>query len=96
MSGCAIGADGCLLDASEIEFFNDVDDDTPISGPSNLPKRPARPVHPLFTGIHSPALKVAGTRCTTHVSRPSTKVRDPDNAEGSVPAKRKAVMAMSG
>jgi hypothetical protein len=90
MSQCAIGADGQLLDASEIQFFNDVDDDTPISGPSNLPTPSSWPIHPLFSGIHSPALNVAGSRRTARVSRPSTKVHDPDNAEGSGVAKRKA------
>ena len=29
--GCAIGPDGELLDASEIVFFNDPDDDEPIA-----------------------------------------------------------------
>jgi len=29
--GCAVGPDGELRDASEIEFFNDPDDDQPIA-----------------------------------------------------------------
>jgi hypothetical protein len=107
MSGCAIGADGQLLDASQIQFFNDVDDVAPISGPSNMSTTAtqtaaARPIHPLFTGTHSPAHNVAGSRCTAHVSQPSTKACDPDNAEwswfteGPVLSKHKAVTATTG
>jgi hypothetical protein len=35
-TGCAIGQKGNLLDTLEITFYNDVDDDMPISGPSIL------------------------------------------------------------
>ena len=35
MSGCAVAPDGSLLDASEIEFFNDVDDNVPTSHPTS-------------------------------------------------------------
>ena len=51
MSGCAIGADGQLLDASEIEFFNDVDDDMPISGLSNLPDEAVAHLNTLLDGF---------------------------------------------
>lgn len=85
MSNCALGADGKLLDASEIQFFNDVDDDVPISGPSNPPPIP---IHPLFSRA-SPVQKVAGSRRTARVSRPSAKVIDPNNAE-TISRKRKA------
>ena len=89
MSGCAVGADGQLLDASEIQFFNGVDDDIPISGHSDVPTRPAHSIHPQLTGVHSPALNAAGSRRTTHTLRLSTKRHDPCNAEASVPAKRR-------
>lgn len=87
MSGCAVGSDGQLLDASKIQFFNDVDDDNPISGPSN-PAPTSLPIHPLFSRT-VPTRLVAGSRRTTRVSRPSAKVRDADNAAPSI-RKRKA------
>ena len=96
MSGCTVGADGQLLDVSEIQFFNDVDNDIPISGPSDMPTRPAHSIHPQLTGVHSPALNAAGSRCTTHILQLSTKQHDPCNAETSVPAKRKVGPATSG
>jgi hypothetical protein len=34
--GCVRNPDGSLRDASEIEFFHDVDDEHRISGPSSL------------------------------------------------------------
>jgi hypothetical protein len=89
MSGCAVGHDGQLLDASEIIFYNDVDDDAPISGlPSS--SNASAPLHPIFTGL-APAIKIAGARRTNRISRPSMKARDPDNAEASVlPIKRQS------
>jgi hypothetical protein len=95
MSGCAVGKDGNLLDESEIQFFHDVDDEAPISGPSTS-SLDSRPLHPLFKGPtsnHAPAPIVAGSRRTARVSRPSTKARDPNNAvltTATTSAKRKS------
>jgi len=33
-AGCAIGHNGKLLDASQITWYNDADNDTPISAPA--------------------------------------------------------------
>ncbi|KAJ7829842.1 hypothetical protein B0H13DRAFT_2213484 [Mycena leptocephala] len=82
--GCAQNPDGSLRDASEIEFFNDVDDTVPISGPS---PSASRPVHPLFTKVR-PFERVAGVRRSSphprrssRTSRPSARAKDPNNAE---------------
>ena len=89
-------ADSQLLDVSEIQFFNDVDNDIPISGPSDVPTCPAHSIHPQLTGVHSPPLNAAGYRHTTRILQLSTKWCDPCNAEASVPAKCKAGPATSG
>jgi hypothetical protein len=89
MSGCAVAPDGSLLDASEIEFFNDVDDDVPIS--YSAPSRSlaaaastssiasAATTLDSFFSSHSPAAKVAGVRRTARTSRPLARIIDPDN-----------------
>jgi hypothetical protein len=98
MSGCAIGNDGQLLDASEIQFFNDVDDTEPISGPS---ASVTTSIHPFFGApSNSRVTKTAGSRRTTRISRPSTKVCDPDNAEvptaRTLPMKRMSTTVTTG
>ena len=95
MSECAVRADGTLKDASEIDWFNDVDDDKPIPDlPANqIPSSSSTTLHPFFTGSRAPAIFVAGTRRSARVPRPSTRMLDPDNIEGSsitTAAKRKA------
>ncbi|KAJ8587607.1 hypothetical protein M405DRAFT_863602 [Rhizopogon salebrosus TDB-379] len=88
MSNCAIGSDGCLKDASEIEWFNDPDDNWPISAAAN---NSTQPLHPFFSGASSPATFVAGARRSGRASRPSTRIVDPDNvASSSTRGKRKA------
>ncbi|KAJ6573228.1 hypothetical protein B0H10DRAFT_2105571 [Mycena sp. CBHHK59/15] len=80
--GCAQNPDGSLRDASEIQFFNDVDDQHPISGP--LPARTSSSgIHAFFTGAARPVGKVVGSRRSSRTSRPSARVTDPNNAEGS-------------
>lgn len=79
--GCALDKDGELMDASNITFYNDPDDDTPISGPPGSTTTSTRNMHPFFSGAHSPAVVVAGSRRSARVPRPSTRVMDPDNAE---------------
>jgi hypothetical protein len=87
--GCAEGADNMLLDASEITWYNDADDDDPIppssaratAGSSNPPSREpsATMLNRFFTAIPA-TQKIAGSRRSARVPRPSTKAVDPDNA----------------
>jgi hypothetical protein len=35
MSGCTVSKDGQLLNADQIQFYNDPNDDFPISGPGH-------------------------------------------------------------
>ena len=84
MSDCAIGKDGQLLDASEIVFYHDPDDDTPISGP------------PASKGLVTvrlgpPAQILAGSRCPQRMLHPSTKVHDPNNVESARSAGKRKV-----
>ncbi|KAJ6626280.1 hypothetical protein B0H10DRAFT_2211472 [Mycena sp. CBHHK59/15] len=81
---CAQNPDGSIRNASEIQFFNDVDDQHPISGP--LPARTfSSGIHAFFTVAARPVGKVAGSRRSSRTSRPraSARVTDPNNAEGS-------------
>ncbi|KAJ7289883.1 hypothetical protein C8J57DRAFT_1016758, partial [Mycena rebaudengoi] len=83
--GCAQDADGSLLDASKITWYNDADDDHPVAGPSSGKAPSTTPLAPIFTGL-APLCKVAGARRSSprHSSRtfrPSARAADPDNAE---------------
>jgi hypothetical protein len=71
MTDSAIGLDGRLKDASEIEWFNDPDDEQPIS----VPTTQANSLHPFFA--------TAGARRSTRVTRPSMRITDPDNIAAS-------------
>lgn len=75
---CVIGPDGNLLDANQIIFYNDPDDAEPLP----LPATGSAVIHPFFG--HAPATMTAGSRRSTRISRPSTRLMDPDNAETSV------------
>ncbi|KAF7354490.1 HAT dimerization [Mycena venus] len=84
--GCAQKQDGSLRDASEIQFYNDVDDEHPISGPS-APDTAAstRQLAPIFTR-GKPVGIVAGShrpspRRSSRPSKPSARAIDPNNAE---------------
>ncbi|KAJ7106433.1 hypothetical protein C8R43DRAFT_906248 [Mycena crocata] len=92
--GCAQNADGSLRDASQITFYNDRDDDVPITGPE---ASSSTQLHPFFTGSAKPLGKVAGSRRrSSRTTRPSARMADPNNAESSVSAgKRKAVTVMT-
>lgn len=82
---CALAADGTLLDAEDITFYNDPDDDIP------LPARPrpnGRTLHAFFTGADAPAVMVAGSRRSARVSHPSKRLVDPDNVERASSSKR--------
>ena len=71
--GCAIGSDGELLDASQIAWVNDPDDDEPMDlAATSSTVQPS--LDSFVTRVPLPA------RRSTRISRPSTKVIDPDNA----------------
>ncbi|KAJ7266088.1 hypothetical protein C8J57DRAFT_1329370 [Mycena rebaudengoi] len=74
--GCAQNADDSLRDASDIQFYNDADDEHPISGPNST-----RPIHGFFTGAAQPVGKVASARRSGRESRPSACIKDPNNAK---------------
>ena len=69
---CALAADGSLLDAADITFYNDPDDDAPIPASSST-------LHLIFQ-----AKNIAGSRRSVHITRPSAQITDPDNAEALV------------
>jgi hypothetical protein len=83
-SGCAVASDGSLLSPSKIDFYNDLDDVAPISGPSLIaPMAHSAPMHTSsattlenYFGSHQPAVKLAGVRCTTCPLKPSARVRE--------------------
>ena len=92
--GCAEGSDGELLEASEITWYHDPDDTEPIpptpasaisSSPSQLS---ASTLDAFFTNVPS-AQKVAGSRRSTRIPRPSVRVTDPENAMVRVGSSRK-------
>ena len=99
---CALDAHGNLLDASQITWFNDPDDATPLPTATPDPSPPVTPP-PATTLAHffrkssaGPSAKVAGARRSNRPVHPSSKAKDPNNAmlhhsepRGSRPLKRK-------
>ncbi|KAG2114291.1 uncharacterized protein F5147DRAFT_770272 [Suillus discolor] len=88
MTNCAVGADGALKDASEIQWFNDADDDTPITPP---PAKDSLAV--LMQGGRQPASIKGGTRRSSCPFKPSARLRAADNtspelSSGTRPRKR--------
>ncbi|KAJ6559019.1 hypothetical protein B0H10DRAFT_2369143 [Mycena sp. CBHHK59/15] len=84
--GCAQNADGSLREPSEIQFYNDVDDEHPISGPASAASTSSSPVlAPISTRGSKPVGKVAGSRRSprrsSRATRPSARVLDPNHAE---------------
>jgi hypothetical protein len=89
MSGCTVALDGSLLNASEIEFFNDVDDNVPISHPASLHSLAAAAASSSIASMAttldnffsscSPAAKVAGVCHKVCASHPSARVIGPYN-----------------
>lgn len=81
--GCAQDENGNLLSPSKIKWYNDVDDELPISdGNAALPSSSStlscsKPT--VLTRFFAPV--DTGARRSTRTTRPSTKVTDPDNAE---------------
>jgi hypothetical protein len=76
---CAVAADGSLLDASEIVFYNDADDDTPL--PNSNSGMTSTRLRPFLQGGPAPSKIVAGSRRSTRVPRPSARITDPNNLE---------------
>ena len=96
--GCARGLDGELLDASAIQWFNDSDDIIPLppssagatAGSSNPPSRSlsVATLDQFFSNV-PPAKKIAGSRRSARVPRPSARSTHPDNAMAGAPSTRK-------
>jgi hypothetical protein len=82
---CAVGSDGKLLDASQITWYNDPDDDEPMA-PTTAATTTAVQRNLSATTLDSflskaPAAEnMAESRRSTRAIRPSMKVVDPDNA----------------
>ena len=77
---CAIAADGSLLDASAIVFYNNPDDETPLPLPNSAS---TLTLHLFFQGGSAPSQTVAGSCCSGHVTHPSACITDPNNLEAS-------------
>lgn len=80
---CAVNADGTLKDASEIDWFHDPDNITPIgTGPvslaSSIGTSTTKAKKNAFDVLGKPATVIASQRRT---SRPHKPRIDPDNAE---------------
>ena len=90
---CAVAADGSLLDASEILFYNDPDDNTPL--PNSNSAATSTHLHPFFQGSPAPSKIVAGSRRSARVTRPSARITDPNNLEASVTRKRSVTVTTS-
>ena len=77
---CAVGSDGNLLDASQIVWFRDPDNDQPIAPTSSSAQRQASASRTVTTTLDSFVTKVPPpARRSTRAPRPSTKAIDPDN-----------------
>jgi len=64
---CALGADGTLLDASQNQWFNDADNDTPLLPTANA-RRSTRIPRP------APNLVDPKTHCSSLTSRPKIEL----------------------
>jgi hypothetical protein len=73
---CAVAPDGTLLDASQILWFNDPDDNKPMVTATSLTAQhhiPATMLDSFFTKVPPAACR------STHASRLSTKAINPNN-----------------
>ena len=86
--GCAVGPEGNLKDASEIQWYHDKDDDAPIATAPPSPASNGVAV-PSFFSKNGPVNIIAGSRRSTRSTRPSARILDPENAMNG--QKRKAV-----
>ena len=91
MPGCAVGPDGNLLNAEDIQWYEDVDSSEPINLATTLSSsvttaNTSTTIHPFFHGV--------ATACRSGcVTRPSNRITDPDNAAAT--HKRKASCGMA-
>jgi len=77
---CAVGSDGNLLDASQIVWFRDPDNDQPIAPTSSSAQRQASASRTMTTMLDSFVTKVPPpVRQSTHAPCLSTKAIDLDN-----------------
>lgn len=95
---CAVASDGSLLSPSKIDFYNDPNDDVPISGPSfTVPTAQSTSTIPSSTttidsyfASHQPMDMLTNLRRTTRPSKPSAWVRDAaDSLNSATTAKHK-------
>ena len=88
---CAVAVDGSLLDANDIIFYNNPDDETPLPQPDTNSAPPSTQIHPLFQGDPAPSVPTA-SRCSTRIARPSTHITDPNNmeAQGSAATRKRS------
>jgi hypothetical protein len=88
----ALRPDGSLKNADEMEWYNDADDETPVSIPaSSTPalscSSSAQSLDNFFSS-RAPTKKVSGVRQSSRTHKPSKRATDPNNAE--IGQKRKA------
>src|SRR5437870_4787210 len=86
--GCARGTDGLLKDASDIDFYHDPNDSVPLLRVSASGNPPQNAFSHLLSAGKAPTVKIAGTRHTSRISKPSGKLRDVDNISASTSRKR--------
>ncbi len=72
---CAVGPNGNLLDASQIVWFNDPDDDKPMAPATSSTAQPQVSVMMLDSYI----TKVPAVHQSTRAPHPSTKAINPNN-----------------
>jgi hypothetical protein len=90
MSNCTLDSNGNLLDASQIEWYNDPDDQAPISSSarpltttSSVSSTGPTMIGMFFHSLGSPTTKVAGARRSHRAMCPSAKIADLDNTVSS-------------
>jgi hypothetical protein len=87
MSDCTVGPDSKLLDAKDIEWYEDVDSSEPINKattPSSITTTDSSTsIHPFFHGGPAPTIVVTGAHCSRRMTRPSNRITNPDNAKAS-------------
>ena len=85
MSDCAIGPDRKLLNAKDIQWYEDIDSLEPINQaatPSSMTTASSSAtIHPIFCGGPAPAVVVAGAHHSGQAVHPSNRITDSDNAE---------------
>ena len=87
MSDCAVGPDSKLLNAKDIEWYEDIDSSEPINKattPSSITTtNSSTAIHPFFSGGPAPTVVVAGACHSGCTTRPSNRITNPNNAKAS-------------